>query len=71
MEHLASDRVEIDAAVDMRVVSKDCGFYFNGVISAAVTMFLRKLSWAQLTTAAACHRCSCCAPCPAASRRPK
>jgi hypothetical protein len=34
MEHLASDRVEIDAAFDMRVVSKDCGFYFNGVISA-------------------------------------
>ena len=31
---LASDRVEIDAAFDMRVVSKDCGFYFNGVISA-------------------------------------
>ena len=34
MEHLASDRVEIDVAFDMRVVSKDCGFYFNGVISA-------------------------------------
>jgi len=34
MEHLASDRVEIDAAFDMRVVSKDCGFFFNGVISA-------------------------------------
>jgi hypothetical protein len=34
MEHLASDRVEIDAAFDMRVVSKDCGFFFNNVISA-------------------------------------
>src|SRR5579884_1575013 len=35
MEHLASDRVEIDMALDMRVVSKDCGFFFNNVISAA------------------------------------
>jgi hypothetical protein len=35
MEHLASDRVEIDAAYDMRVVAKDCGFFFNNVISAA------------------------------------
>ena len=34
MEHLASDRVEIDAAFDMRVVSPDCGFFFNNVISA-------------------------------------
>ena len=34
MEHLGSDRVEIDAAFDMRVVSKDCGFFFNNVISA-------------------------------------
>ena len=34
MEHLASDRVEIDAAFDMRIVSKDCGFFFNNVISA-------------------------------------
>jgi hypothetical protein len=34
MEHLGSDRVEIDAAFDMRVVSKDCGFLFNNVISA-------------------------------------
>lgn len=34
MEHLASDRVEIDAAFDMRVISKDCGFFFNNVISA-------------------------------------
>jgi Phage major capsid protein E len=34
MEHLASDRVEIDAAYDMRSVSKDCGFFFNNVISA-------------------------------------
>jgi hypothetical protein len=34
MEHLASDRVEVDMAVDMRVVSKDCGFFFNNVISA-------------------------------------
>ncbi len=34
MEHLASDRIEVDAAFDMRVVSKDCGFFFNNVISA-------------------------------------
>ena len=34
MEHLGSDRVEIDAAFDMRLVSKDCGFFFNNVISA-------------------------------------
>jgi hypothetical protein len=34
MEHLASDRVEIDAAFDMRIVSKDCGFFFNNVIQA-------------------------------------
>lgn len=34
MEHLGSDRVEIDAAFDMRIVSKDCGFFFNDVISA-------------------------------------
>jgi hypothetical protein len=34
MEHLASDRVEIDAAFDMRVVSKDCGFFFSNVIQA-------------------------------------
>ena len=34
MEHLASDRVEIDAAFDMRVISKDCGFFFSNVISA-------------------------------------
>lgn len=35
MEHLASDRVEIDMTLDMRVVSKDCGFFFNNVIAAA------------------------------------
>jgi len=34
MEHLASDRVEIDSAFDMRLVSADLGFYFNNVISA-------------------------------------
>src|SRR5579883_286921 len=34
MEHLASDRVEIDSAFDMRVVSKDCGFFFNNIITA-------------------------------------
>ncbi len=34
MEHLASDRVEIDSAFSMNIVSKDCGFFFNGVISA-------------------------------------
>lgn len=34
MEHLASDRVEIDAAFDMHVVSPDMGFFFNNVISA-------------------------------------
>ena len=34
MEHLGSDRVEIDAAFDMHVVSPDCGFFFNDVISA-------------------------------------
>jgi hypothetical protein len=33
MEHLASDRVEIDSAFDMRLVSADLGFYFNNVIS--------------------------------------
>jgi hypothetical protein len=32
MEEKASDRVEIDAAFDMRKVSADCGFFFNGVI---------------------------------------
>jgi hypothetical protein len=34
MEQLASDRVEIDAAFDMHVVSPDCGFFFNNVLSA-------------------------------------
>ena len=34
MEQLSSDRVEIDSAFDMRIVSKDCGFFFNNVISA-------------------------------------
>jgi hypothetical protein len=34
MEHLASDRVEIDSAFDMRLVSADLGFFFNNVISA-------------------------------------
>ena len=34
MEHLTSDRVEIDSAFAMAQVSKDCGFFFNGVISA-------------------------------------
>jgi hypothetical protein len=34
MEHLASDRVEIDSAFDMRLVSPDLGFFFNNVISA-------------------------------------
>jgi hypothetical protein len=34
MEHLASDRVEIDSAFAMQVIGKDCGFFFNNVISA-------------------------------------
>jgi hypothetical protein len=34
MEHLASDRVEVDAAFAMAKVAADCGFFFNGVISA-------------------------------------
>ena len=34
MEHLASDRVEIDSAFAMAQVAKDCGFFFNNVISA-------------------------------------
>ncbi len=34
MEHLASDRIEIDSAFAMAVVAKDCGFFFNNIISA-------------------------------------
>ena len=35
MEHLASDRVEIDSAYAMGLVAVDCGFMFNNIISAA------------------------------------
>jgi len=34
MEHLNSDRVEIDSAFAMAQVSADCGFFFSNVISA-------------------------------------
>jgi hypothetical protein len=34
MEALSSDRVEIDSAFAMAQISKDCGFFFNGAISA-------------------------------------
>lgn len=34
MEPLASDRIEIDAAYTFGLVSADCGFYFNNIISA-------------------------------------
>lgn len=34
MDHLSSDRIEIDSAFDMQIVSKDCGFFFQNVISA-------------------------------------
>ena len=34
MEHLASDRIEIDAAYAFGLVSVDCGFFFNNIISA-------------------------------------
>lgn len=33
-EQLASDRIEIDAAFDMALVSADCGFFFSNIISA-------------------------------------
>jgi len=33
MEHLASDRVEIDMAFDMKLVSADLGYFFSGVVA--------------------------------------
>ena len=35
MEHLSSDRVEIDCAFDMHQMGPDLGFFFGNVISAA------------------------------------
>lgn len=32
MEPKSSDRFEIEMAFDMKVVAKDCGFFFNGVV---------------------------------------
>lgn len=34
MEPIASDRIEIDAAYSFGMVSADCGFFFNNIISA-------------------------------------
>lgn len=34
MEHLSSDRVEIDSAYAFGLVGVDCGFFFNNIISA-------------------------------------
>lgn len=33
MEHLSSDRVEIDSAYDQKVVSADCGFFFSNTLA--------------------------------------
>jgi hypothetical protein len=33
MEHLASDRVEIEAAYDQKLVGADLGYFFNGIIA--------------------------------------
>lgn len=33
MDALASDRVEIEMALDMKVVASDCGYFFNSVVA--------------------------------------
>jgi len=33
MEHLSSDRVEIDMAFDQKLISADLGFFFNGIVA--------------------------------------
>jgi hypothetical protein len=33
MENLAADRIEIEMAFDMKVISADLGAFFNGAVS--------------------------------------
>ena len=33
MENLASDRVELEIAFDMKLVAADLGYFFNGIVA--------------------------------------